>query len=96
MLECSCSTSSEFERERGIVLPAEYKQLAARYQGMTPTPSAFYVGHVQDAVCTLLTVHAEEGLGPYAIRDCLEVMRPYVPDGIYPFDRLTPGSGRRE
>ena len=48
-----------FEQDWGIALPAEYKRLAARYQGMTPTPSAFYVGHVEDAVCTLLTVHVD-------------------------------------
>ena len=78
------------ESEWGVKLPEEYKEVVSLHQGMTPRPSGFKVGRGANAFSVLLTVSRHEGKESYSIPQVYQVIRSYVPQGVYPFGG-TPG-----
>ncbi|MDY7226934.1 SMI1/KNR4 family protein [Hyalangium rubrum] len=79
------------EREWGVTLPKEYKELVSEYQGMTPQPNVFSVGATSEsAINELLTVTRDEGREGYLALGVYQALKPHVPKGIYPF-ASTPG-----
>lgn len=82
---------AQLEQEWGVKLPEEYKTLVAAYQGMAPLPGVFSVGPKSTGVFNvLLTIKCHEGREGYCVRRVHEVLKPYMPKGIFPFAE-TPG-----
>ncbi|QRK09377.1 SMI1/KNR4 family protein [Archangium violaceum] len=87
------ATHQEIERiehELGITFPSAYKETVARYQGTTPHPAVFNVGRGTNVVGVLLTIAEDEKWDIYSVMRAHEIVKPHVPDGIYPF-ASTPG-----
>jgi cell wall assembly regulator SMI1 len=82
---------AQLEQEWGVKLPEEYKSLVSAYQGMTPTPCVFNVGKSGTSVFNvLLTLKRHEGREGYSVKRIYEVLKPHIPEGIFPFAE-TPG-----
>lgn len=82
---------AQLEDEWGVKLPEEYKALVAAYQGMAPMPDVFDVGNRSTSVFNvLLTIKRHEGREGYSVSRIYEVLKPHVPEGIFPFAE-TPG-----
>jgi hypothetical protein len=73
------------EQQWGVVLPEEYKDVAGRYQGMTPTPYVLDVERGNTTVCVLLTFTRDESRRTYFILSAYDVLKNHIPHGIYPF-----------
>jgi cell wall assembly regulator SMI1 len=87
------ATPQEFEQLEhrwGVSLPEEYKRVAAAHQGMTPEPGVFDVGRGTNVISLLLTVSGETSQDDYSALGAFEVLKPHVPEGLYPFAE-TPG-----
>ncbi|MBN1206992.1 MAG: SMI1/KNR4 family protein [Myxococcaceae bacterium] len=81
---------SQLEEEWGVSLPEDYKSLVTAHQGMTPEPCVFDVGKGASVFNVLLTIKPQEGREVYSVRRIHEVLKPLVPEGIFPFAE-TPG-----
>ncbi|MDY7228563.1 SMI1/KNR4 family protein [Hyalangium rubrum] len=79
------------EQRWGITLPAEYKQVVSKHQGMTPTPSLFNIGRGKNVFCVLLTVTHTEQRDSYSVWSGYESLQRYMPPGIYPFGMTSGG-----
>jgi len=75
------------ERAWGVKFPEDYKQVAMRYQGMTPSPDVIDIGAGNTVVSELLTLSEseDEDLRIYSMSDTYELIKDHVPQGIYPF-----------
>ena len=80
----------QLELQWRVTLPQAYKNLVSKHQGMTPIPSTFNIGRVQNTFSVLLTVTRDERWDEYSVSSTHESLSRYVPAGIYPFG-LTPG-----
>jgi hypothetical protein len=81
----------QLEQQWGIKLPEQYKQLVSECQGMTPEPSVFKVGRGDDVFCVLLTLSVVEDRESYSVRKAYEVLKPHMPERLYPFGRTSGG-----
>jgi hypothetical protein len=77
------------EHRWGVTLPADYKHLVSKHQGMAPSPSAFNIGKAETSLGVLLTVTREERQDEYSILSTYDSLRRYGPDRLYPFG-ITP------
>lgn len=75
----------QLEHQWSVRLPADYKELVARYQGMAPEPSVFEVGRGDDAICVLLTINTGEEKESYSVHTAESLLRAHLPAGIHPF-----------
>jgi hypothetical protein len=80
------------EKQWNVKLPEEYKRLVLTKQGMTPSPCIFNAGKVEDAMSVLLTIITDPKHKSYTISDSYRILKPHIPDRIYPF-AMTPGCG---
>ena len=78
------------EQQWGVKLPEDYKDLVTAYQGMTPEPCVLNVGRGTSVFNVLLTIKSHPEQEGYSVRRIHEVLKPYVPAGIFPFAE-TPG-----
>jgi hypothetical protein len=76
---------TQLEHEWGVRLPEEYKALVSAYQGMSPEPAVFDVGRGNNVFTVLLTIKEHEGRESYSVTSAYEVLKPLVPEGIFPF-----------
>ncbi|HVG63290.1 MAG TPA: SMI1/KNR4 family protein [Hyalangium sp.] len=81
---------AQLEQEWGVKLPETYKALVTAYQGMTPEPCVMNVGRGTSVFNVLLTIKSHPEQEGYSVRRIHEVLKPYVPAGIFPFGE-TPG-----
>lgn len=81
---------AQLEQKLGVSLPETYKEVVARHQGMTPEPAVFNVGRGTSVFNVLLTVVEDAKRRVYSVMSAYEVVKPYVPEGLYPF-ASTPG-----
>ena len=81
---------AQLEQEWAVRLPEEYKALVTSYQGMTPEPCVFAVGRGTSVFNVLLTIRPHEDREEYSVRRIHEVLKPHIPEGIFPFAE-TPG-----
>lgn len=81
---------SALEETWGVKLPGEYKRILALHQGMVPEPCVFKVGRGNNVVGPLLTLNVERDLEYYSIARSYEIIKPHVPDRLFPF-ATTPG-----
>jgi cell wall assembly regulator SMI1 len=82
------ATSSDvasIERDWGVKLPDDYKQIAITCQGMSPNPCVLDLGRSNTAVSELLTLSVDPSRRSYAMRHVYQVIKHLVPAGIYPF-----------
>lgn len=86
----SAQELAQLEQRLGVSLPESYKEVVARYQGMTPEPAVFNVGRGTSVFNVLLTVVEDAKRRVYSVMRSYEIVKPYVPEGIYPF-ASTPG-----
>jgi hypothetical protein len=78
------------ERQWGVRLPTEYRQLVTHHQGMSPAPARFDIGRGHNSVCAMLTITRDERWDEYSVLGVYESLKRYVPPGVYPF-ATTPG-----
>ncbi|KFA92501.1 SMI1/KNR4 family protein [Archangium violaceum] len=78
------------ERQWGVTLPAEYKLIVSRHQGMTPEPGTFKLAEGNDVLSVLLTITVDPEKQPYSVMRVHEILKPLVPPGLFPFAK-TPG-----
>jgi cell wall assembly regulator SMI1 len=80
----------QLEFRWGVRLPDDYKSIAAFHQGMSPEPSVFNVGRGANMFNVLLTVSPNAEREEYSAMSTFELLKPHLPNGIYPFAG-TPG-----
>lgn len=82
----------KLETAWGVRLPEEYKRIACVHHGMTPQPNVFDFGSGTHVFNNLLTFVPEEHEESYSsIARAYGLMRPHVPNGIFPFGRTPSG-----
>ena len=80
----------QLEKDWCVRLPEEYKHIAPRYHGMNPSPNVFDIGAGANVLTCLLTLTPTPGREVYAVARRYNLIKPYVPAGIFPFG-ITPG-----
>ncbi len=80
----------QLEAQWRVRLPDEYKSVVATHQGMSPEPGVFNVGRGTNVFNVLLTVSQTEEREEYSAMSTSEILKPHLPNGIYPFAG-TPG-----
>lgn len=80
----------KLEAAWGVRLPEEYRSTAHLRHGMAPEPNVFDIGDGANVFNNLLTLTSGRHESAYAISTTYELIKPYVPSGIYPFG-TTPG-----
>lgn len=81
------------EKEWGVKLPEDYKQVAMIHQGMTPYPHVINIGQSNTTISELLTISEsrDEDLRIYSMSEAYRVIKGHVPPGIYPFASTSAG-----
>lgn len=80
----------KLEAAWGVSLPEDYRSIVHPCHGMAPEPNVFDIGEGANVFNNLLTLTSGKHESAYAISTTYELIKPYVPPGIYPFG-TTPG-----
>jgi hypothetical protein len=72
------------EKHWGVILPDDYRNALAQYQGMSPRPNAFDVGRGESAIAALLIISPDEQHRAYLLTNTYAHLKAHVPNGIYP------------
>ena len=81
------------EKAWGVKLPEDYKQVALMHQGMTPFPHVLDIGTGNTVISELLTISEseDEDLRIYSMSDTYDLIKTYIPQGVYPFATTATG-----
>jgi hypothetical protein len=70
-----------------IMLPQDYKKVAAIYQGCSPCPNGVKVGDGATGLGILLTVSVNRAKAYESVQWAYERAKEHIPAGLYPFAR---------
>ena len=85
------SEVDRLEQSWRVKLPADYKEAILKYQGMRPKPCVFRVGQGEDVLSVLMTLDSSKGRNAFSVHRMYELLKPHVPEGIYPFGKTAGG-----